>query len=222
MANKSGNAYGLTVLCPILPGLPKQAPDGMNDQTHTDLVRLQLQRLPVNELSPMARVPNTYLSRLWVLDDVPFQGRPAVLEHLKSNYLVFSSNFHGELDDYLRGMWSAIEPEIRAILKYCVGFNRVTDVATFVDYVKRCQVETTFFFNGSSDEPLAVQLKSLYLKQELAKFAAANQGKSAADLQAAFKEFVARVQPANLEGPTWKPGAYHLDHVVLEVEQSPT
>ena len=140
MANKSGNAYGLTVLCPILPGLPKQAPDGMNDQTHADLVRLQLQRLAVNELSPMARVPNTYLSRLWVLDDVPFQGRPAVLEHLKSNYLVFSSNFHGELDDYLRGMWSAVEPEIRAILKYCVGFDRVTDVTTFIDYVKRCQV----------------------------------------------------------------------------------
>jgi hypothetical protein len=216
MANKSGNAYGLTVLCPILPGLPKQAPDGMNDQTHTDLVRLQLQRLAVNELSPMARVPNTYLSRLWVLDDVPYQGRPAVLEHLKSNYLVFSSNFHGELDDYLRGMWTAIEPEIRAILKYCVGFNRVTDVTTFIDYVKRCQVETTFFFNGSSDEPLAVQLKSLYLKQEFAKFAAAHQGKSAADLQAAFKEFVARVQPANLERPTWKPGAYHLDRAVLE------
>src|SRR4030095_1434042 len=106
MANKSGNAYGLTVLCPILPGLPKQAPDGMNDQTHADLVRLQLQRLAVNELSPMARVPNTYLSRLWVLDDVPYQGRPAVLEYLKSNYLVFSSNFYGELDDYLRGMWT--------------------------------------------------------------------------------------------------------------------
>jgi len=216
MANKSGNAYGLTVLCPILPGLPKQAPDGMNDQTLADLLRLQLQRLGVNELSPMARVPNTYLSRLWVLDDVPFQGRPAVLEHLKSNYLVFSSNFHGELDDYLRGMWRTVEPETRAILKHCVGFDRVTDVATFIDYIKRCQVETTFYFNGSSDEPLAVQLKSLYLKQELAKFAAANQGKSAADLQAAFKAFVARVQPANLERPTWKPGAYHLDRVVLE------
>jgi hypothetical protein len=42
MANKSGNAYGLTVLCPILQGLPKHAPDGMNDQTYADLVRLQL------------------------------------------------------------------------------------------------------------------------------------------------------------------------------------
>ena len=216
MANKSGNAYGLTLLCPILQGLPKNAPDGMNDQTYADLVRLRLQRLTVNELSPMARVPNTYLCRLWVLNDVPYQGRPAVLEHLKSTYLVFSSNFHGELDDYLRGMWSAIEPDIRGILQYCVGFDRVSDVTTFIDYVRRCQVETTFYFNGSSDEPLAVQLKSLYLKQELAKFAAANQGKSAAELQAAFKAFVARVEPANVARPTWKAGAYHLDRAVVE------
>ena len=216
MANKSGNAYGLTLLCPILPGSPKQAPQGMNEQTYAALIRYQLQQLTVNERSPMARVPNTYLSRLWVLNDVPYQGRPATLEHLKSAYLVFSSNFHGELEDYLHGMWKAVEPEIRAVLQYCVGFDRVANAATFIQYIKKCQVTTTFFFNGSSDEPLAVQLKSLYLKQEFSKFAFANQGKNFADLQAAFREFVARAQPSNLARPTWKAGAYHLDKVVLE------
>jgi hypothetical protein len=215
MANKSGNAYALTLLCPILQGLPKKAPEGMNDQTYADLIRYQLQQLAVNEESPMARVPNTYLGRLFVLNDVPYQGRPAILEHLKSNYLVFSSNFHGELEDYLTGMWNALEREIRAILQYCVGFDRVTNVATFIEYVKACQVTTTFFFNGSSDEPLAAQLKGLYLKQEFSRFAFANQGKSPADLQAAFRAFVTRTQPANLARPTWKAGAYHLDRVVL-------
>jgi hypothetical protein len=216
MANKSGNAYALTLLCPILQGLPKKAPEGMNDQTYADLIRYQLQQLAVNEESPMARVPNTYLGRLFVLNDVPYQGRPAILEHLKSNYLVFSSNFHGELEDYLTGMWNALEREIRAILQYCVGFDRVTNVATFIEYVKACQVTTTFFFNGSSDEPLAAQLKGLYLKQEFSRFAFANQGKSPADLQAAFRAFVTRTQPANLARPTWKAGAYHLDRVVLD------
>jgi hypothetical protein len=216
MANKSGNAYGLTLLCPILQGLPKKAPEGMNDQTYADLIRFQLQQLRVSEGSPMARVPNTYLSRLFVLNDVPYQGWPATREHLKSNYLVFSSNFHGELEDYLKGMWSAVELEIRTILQYCVGFDRVTNAATFIDYVKACQVTTTFFFNGSTDEPLAAQLKSLYLKQELSRFAFANQGKSPAELQAAFRAFVARTQPANLARPTWKAGAYHLAQVVLE------
>jgi hypothetical protein len=216
MANKSGNAYALTLLCPILQGAPKTAPEGMNDQTYADLIRYELQHLTMSEESPIARVPNTYLSRLFVLNDVPYQGRPAVLEHLKSNYLVFSSDFHGELEDYLVGMWSAVEPEIRAILRYCVAFERVTNVATFIDYVKACQVTTTFFFNGSSDEPLEAQLKSLYLKQEFSKFAFANQGKSPAALQAAFWAFVARTQPAHLARPTWKAGAYHLDRVVLD------
>jgi hypothetical protein len=216
MANRSGHAYALTLLCPILQGLPKQAPEGMNDQSYAELLRYQLQRLTVNEASPMARVPNTYLSRLFVLNDVPYQGRPAILEHLKSNYLVFSANFHGELEDYLSGMWNAIEPEIRAILQYCVGFDRVTNAATFIEYIKACQVTTTFFFNGSSDEPLAAQLKSLYLKQEFSMFAFAHQEKSPAELQAAFRAFLARTQPTNLARPTWKAGAYHLDRVVLD------
>jgi hypothetical protein len=216
MANTSGNAYALTLLCPIKQGSPKAAAKGMEGQTYADLIRYQLQQLTLNEESPMARVPNTYLSRLFVLNDVPYQGRPAILEHLKSNYLVFSSNFHGELEDYLNGMWKFVEPEIRAVLENCVGFDRVTNLATFIEYVKACQVTTTFFFNGSSDGPLAAQLKSLYLKQELSKFAFANQGKSPAELQAAFQAFVMRTQPANLARPTWRAGAYHLDHVVLD------
>jgi hypothetical protein len=217
MANKSGNAYGLTLLCPIKQGSPKKAPEGMDDQTYADLIRNELQQLRLNEDSPMARVPDTYLSRLFVLNDVPYQGRPAVLEHLKSNYLVFSSNFHGELDDYLKGLWREVEPEIRAILRYCVGFDqRVTNVESFIGYVKACQVTTTFFFNGSTDESLAEQLKGLYLKQEFSKFAFANQNKSAQEIQKAFRAFVARTQPATLSRPTWKAGAYHLEKVVLD------
>ena len=216
MANKSGNAYALTLLCPIRQGTPEQCPDGMPEQTYSALIRYQLQQLRVAEESPMSKVPNTYLSRLFVLDDVPYQGKPAHLEHLKSNYLVFSSNFYGDLEDYLNGMWNTVNEELKAILQYCVGFESVNNAATFIDYIKACQVTTTFFFNGSTDDPLAEQLKSLYLKQEFSKFAFENQGKSPADLQAAFEQFVQRTQPANLSSPTWKPGAYHLETVVFD------
>jgi len=212
MANKSGNAYALTVLCPIRNGVPPGAPPG--GQSYTALLRNQLQTLHVNEESPMAKVPNNYLCRFWVLSDVPYQGKPAFREHLKSDYLVFSSNFYGELEPYLEGMWKALEAGIRAILGHCFGSETVTNAKSFIEYIKKCQVTTTFFFNGSTDEPLAQQLKNLYLKQELSKFAFENQGKSAPELQAAFREFVQRTQPANLSGPTWAAGAYHLDRVV--------
>jgi hypothetical protein len=72
--------------------------------------------------------------------------------------------------------------------------------------MKKCQLEATLFFNGSTDDSLQEQLKSLYLKQEFAKFAVENQGKSAVDLQAAYKEFMKRVKPTDLSAPTWRPG----------------
>jgi hypothetical protein len=209
MANKSGNAYALTILCPILGGVPPDSPTG--GQTHTTLLRNLLQTLHLNEESPMAKVPNTYLCRFWVLSDVPYQGKPAFLEHLKSDYLVFSSNFYGELEPYLEGMWNALKEGVLAILGHCVAHETVHDAPSFIAYIKKCQITTTFFFNGSTDEPLAQQLKNLYLKQEFSKFAFENQGKSAGALQEAFREFVRRTQPANLTGPTWAAGAYHLD-----------
>jgi hypothetical protein len=213
MANKSGNAYALTVLCPIRGGVPPSSSD-VSGQTYTALLQNQLQTLRMNEQSPMAQVPNTYLCRFWVLSEVPYQGKPAFLEHLKSDYLVFSSDFYGELERYLEGMWNALEAGVRAILGHCVSGETVTNAKSFIEYIKKCQVTTTFFFNGSTDEPLAQQLKNLYLKQEFSKFAFENQGKSAPELQAAFREFVQRTQPANLTGPTWAAGAYHLDRVV--------
>ncbi len=85
--------------------------------------------------------------------------------------------------------------------QFCVGFSEVRDARSFTSYLKKCQVKTTFFFNGSTDEPLAEQLKSLYLKQEFSKFAYAHQGLPAAELQAAFTAFIARVEPENLARP---------------------
>jgi len=213
MANKMGNAYGLTILCPIRQDTPPALPEGMADQSCTACLQYQLQQVKVNQDSPMARVPNTYLCRFYVLKDVPYQGKPAHLDRLKSDYLVFSSNFYGDLEPYLEGLWKGIEADVRAIMQYCVGFETVRDAASFIEYVKKCQVETTFFFNGSTDEPLADQLKGLYLKQEFSKFAFENQGKGPRELRDAFRSFVERTQPSNVAGPTWRPGAYHLDKV---------
>jgi len=218
MPNQSNNAYALTTLCPILPGVPDDLPpeiSHMNGQTHSACIRYLLQdvfRVSVN--SPMAKVPNTYLSRFYILQDVPYQGHPAILEHLKSEYLVFSSNFHGDLEPYLEGMWANVKPEIQALLPHCWGSENVRDSASFIAYIRKCQIETTFFFVGSTDEPLDVQLKSLYLKQEFSKFVFENQGKSKEEIQKAFAEFERRTQPVNTDAPTWVAGAYSLDTVV--------
>lgn len=203
MPNKKDGAYGLTLMCPIKNGQ-------LDGSSFSSLTRDYLQEIDLKEISPLAKVPNTFLCRFYILNDVFFENLPAKEDHLKSRYLVFSSNFHGSLEAYIEGFWQHAEEEARNIWRHCVAFDKVNDAQSFIAYIKKCQVETTFYFNGSSGEPLAEQLKGLYLKQEFTNFVVENQGASPEALKAAFDEFVERAQPSNLAGPTWEPGKFEL------------
>ena len=206
MPNEAGRAYGLTTLCPIKLGTE-------NNHSFASLTRRYLQDLQqysCNELSPMAQVPNTYLCRFFVLDGVSYQGKPARLDRLKSPYLVFVAEIHGELEPYLQGLWRHANECVRQVWKHCVGFDRVKEESDFIAYIKACQVTTTFYFNGSTDDPLAEQLKSLYLMQEFSRFAYASANKKSEELQREFHAFVQRTQPSNLAGPTWAPGTSRI------------
>jgi len=232
MANISGKAYALTVLSPIKKGC---IGDTSYQISYADEVQSRLHGLRDCEDSPLAKVPQTYLARFFILDDVFYESTPGcdpfcnlldILsifqdrfrlltlpreDHLKSRYLVFSSNFHGDLENYLRGMWSAISADIKNIWEHCVAFDKVQDAEGFITYIKRCQLTANLFFNGSTNDPLEddsleEQLKALYLKQQFAKFAVSHQGLEAAELQEAFRAFIDRVQPNQLAAPTWSPG----------------
>lgn len=211
MPNQSGNAYGLTVLSP----LQEVDHDG---QPVVPKLRNLLQSFNKRESTPMSQVPNTYLSRLWVLEDVFFENYPYHLEHLQSKYLVFTSNFYGELDSYLMGMFQAIPEEIGAVWQDCYGFDQdAMDARGFVSYIKKCQVETTFYFDGSTDDSLQDQLKSLYMKQEFSKFVFENAHLPASELVDAFKKFVQFSKPT-AEFPRWKPGISDLSRIVATGE----
>ena len=139
MPNISGNAYALTTFCPIRNGHK----EGM---ANCSLLRKKLQDLPENEDSPLAKVDNTYLARFYILDDAIFGDYPAKLDKLQSKYLVFTANLHSDLDTYLTGMWNSINDVIKHIWADCVGFEKVDSAASFVAYIKECQVTTTYFF----------------------------------------------------------------------------
>lgn len=211
MANQSGNAYGLTALIPIKNNTVMIDED--SQQSYASRVLQMLQEWQINENSPMAVVPNTYICRFYVLNDVFYEGSPAHEDHLKSKYIVFSSNFYGDLTTYLEGMWNNAQTELKKVLQYCVAFDKVKTTEDFVNYIKRCQVNNALFFNGSTDDSLAEQLKALYLKQALSHFVYNNQPliqngqKSAADLQKAFQAFVEYTKPNNLNEQTWTPGS---------------
>ena len=199
MPNSNAGAYGLTLMCPIKNG-------DCGGQSYVALTRLLLQQLEQHTASPLAKVPNTFLARFYILNDVFFEGSPAEEDHLKSQYLVFTSNFHGDLDSYLQGFWQNASVEAKLIWQHCVAFEQVCDSASFTDYIKKCQLKTTFYFNGSSGQPLAEQLKALYLKQMFSEFAIQYQGAAPAVLKQAFKDFVQTTQPFNIDEPTGLPG----------------
>src|SRR5690606_4125378 len=202
MGNVSNNAYALTCLSPIMQG-------HHHGTAYSDEIRRRLHQWGLHEQSPMARVPQTYLTRFFVLDDVYYEALPgtdfggtlydilaifsdrfrrAALpkeDHLQSKYLVWSCNLRADLDDYLRGMWQAIGKELHHIWEFCYGFDQVKGADTFIHYIRQCQLDASLFFVGSNDEPLEEQLKGLYLKQEFSCFAAEHQGLPAAELQQA-------------------------------------
>ena len=209
MPNASGNAYGLTTLCPIRNGQK-------GGTSYSNLIRKVLQELPENQDSPLAKVANTYLARFYILNDAIFESFPNKLDRLQSSYLVFTSNLYGDLDLYLTGMWSSIQADIQTIWGNCVGFEKVNSASSFIEYIKKCQVTTTFFFNGSTDDPLEEQLKSLFLKQEFSKFVFAHQGVPPAKLLPDFKEFINYAQPEVLAFPTWRAGMCSLDGVCVD------
>jgi hypothetical protein len=195
MANQSGQVYGLTILSPILQG------DSIEIGHATEL-RWYLASLKRDHTSPLARVSSTHFARLVVMDDVVFVGAPAIEEHLKSRYLVFETNFDGDLDTYLTRMAREIPDFVDSVWKHCVGYPGVADPAGFVAYMKKCQIETTFFFADVNDKTVQQNLKALQVQSALAHFIEKNQGKPAAEIQKAFGVLLERLAkaPAPLPG----------------------
>jgi hypothetical protein len=196
MANRNGNVYGLTILSPIIN-------DPAADVSHAVAIRMYLAGLARNESSPFAKVSSTHMARLTVMDDVVFVGHPAHEEHLKSRYLVFESNFDGELDAYLTRMAREISEAVEAVWAHCIGYPGLADVEKFVAYMKKCQLTTTFYFADVNDKTVQETLRALHIQNGLATFIERNQGKPPAQLQAAFAEFWSSVQ----NSPPPAPGA---------------
>jgi hypothetical protein len=120
--------------------------------------------------SPFARNKRTHFARFSVISDVIYNGRnpsdaifnavtgtnpiiPQPVDRLTSPFLLAAFDFDvprsgdDERDGYLRELWGDMSEELKAVFQFCTGFERVTDGASFADYIAKCQVETTMPFN---------------------------------------------------------------------------
>jgi hypothetical protein len=194
MPNRNGSVYGLTILSPIID-------DKKATPSHDLQIRNYLAHLSTREESPFAQAPGTHLARLVVMDDVIYVGMPAHEEHLKSKYLIFESNCDGDLDTYLSGLAAAIPDHLNAVWKHCVGYPGAANRQAFIDYMKACQLETTFFFAAVNDKTVTETLRALQTQTAVADFIATHQGVDVATLQREFIEFVVHLKSQPLPRP---------------------
>jgi hypothetical protein len=173
--NTSGQAYGLTVVTPILEG-------------HESSLARYLDGLQAAEASPLARVPGTHFARWVLIGDVVYEGPEQQRDHLKLGRLLFSSNFDGSVERYLEALRTGLGNVAEAIWGHCAGYPGTDDAAAFAGYMRRHQVESSLFFAAYGDRTVQKVNDSLALRRKLIEFALGAQGMSAGDLQATFRE----------------------------------
>jgi hypothetical protein len=120
------------------------------------------------------------------MDDVVYVGAPACEEHLKSRYLVFETNFDGDLETYLTRMATETADFVDAVWRHCVGYPGVSDPAAFVDYMKKCQLTTTSFFADVNNRTVEHTRRALQTQSALTAFLEKYQGRPPAEMQRAF------------------------------------
>lgn len=173
--NTSGQAYGLTVLTPILAG-------------HESRLARLLDGLQSGAASPLARVPGTHFARWVVIGDVVLEEPDQRRDHLTLPRLLFTSNFDGPVERYLEVLRTGLAEDADAIWGHCAGYPGRGDAAAFARYLRAHQIESALFFAAYGDRTVADVQRSLAVRRSVIDFALRAQGLGAAELQAAFQQ----------------------------------
>ena len=180
MPSFDGGHYFLTAMIPVRMDAVADSMAGGQVTSHLHALREVLAALPtalqspatetIGVNSPFARDARTHFTRLFIVDDVAFNGRGArdpikvallgpppaqfdPVDRLDGAWLIYIADFDAvddsaaTVDSYLHGLWSVMEPEWRDILQHCHGHDGVLDAAGFARFIRACELETTMPFN---------------------------------------------------------------------------
>jgi hypothetical protein len=174
-ANVSGQAYAFMAMTPVKPG-------------EEAALAAYLRGLRAAGPSPLARVARTHLARFVIVPDFHNDRtwKQRREEHLDVPYLIFTSNFDGDLDSYLDELCTALAPEAREIWGRCIGCPESASGAALKQYLKHNQIDTGIFFAAYGAAPIGKVKQSLARREQLMEFARTSQGLEPAALQQAF------------------------------------
>ena len=165
--NTVGVAYSLTVVAPVVAGSGAAA-------------REAIEALPVGVL---AQLRNLHFARIHVVSELVFQGpQQRWRDDLRSNHLIFTSTFDGELEPYLE----ALRPCADTWWRHCVGYPG-SNSEEFGGWVRAHQIDSSLFASAHADATVPGVLESLALRERIIDFAITARGLEPAELQRRFR-----------------------------------
>jgi hypothetical protein len=174
VSNRSGQAYALMVMTPIVPG-QEQA------------LRAYLEGLSQRE-SPLAKLPRVHFGRWVILERFHDDESQPKREELSCQYLIFTSCSDGPLDTYLDELCERLAPEAREIWGRCVGCPEGAAGAELKRYLLHNQIDTGLFVAAYPEATVTDVKRSLEVRERMIDLAVRSQGMGPDDLQRAFQE----------------------------------
>ena len=169
-----GQAYGLTMFSAITPGRSPALAEYIDSWED-------------GPGSPLARIRQLHCSRVHILDELVYQGKPQIPEPLNSSYLIFTASFDGGLDEFLDDLIAELPVEADELWGHCVGYPGTADDVAFKAWIRHNQIDNHYFLGHYPSATVRDVRQGLDQRQRVAAFAAKAQGMGdAAELQQAF------------------------------------
>jgi hypothetical protein len=136
--------------------------------------------------SPLAKVPRTHMARWIVIPDMPVAPGTDLHDPLGTQFLLFTSNFDGDVDSYLRELVELIPDEAAQIWGHCIGCPQPAEGAALKAYLHRNQVDSGVVFAAYGDASVAQVKRALDKRARLIDFAVRAQDMQSGERREAF------------------------------------
>jgi hypothetical protein len=146
-------------------------------------LRAHLRAFPEDGRSPLARVAGTHFARWVIVPELKWEGPRQHPDALKSQYLLFSACYDGDLHAWLDGLRDGLGDEVDAIWGNCAGFSGRNCLK---HYLLHNQLRDTALFFNAYDAPVEHVRSSLERQVQVREFVLAHQTADDADLWAAW------------------------------------
>jgi hypothetical protein len=143
----ANNITELTAIAPLVPG-------------GADKLRLLIAQRKEEEKrgkpGPLAIIETIHYARWVILDG--------------GTKLLFTSNFDGDLDGYLREFAERDEVPLNAIFQFCEGWPGARPVGPFIDYVRKHMVPAEYYYAAYPQYTVKEVRRALYWKERTEEF----------------------------------------------------